>query len=102
MWAEIQHGRVPRELFEDILNEEVEFIRNDESRPLKRVQVRWHGEAARWYPVAVKLLRQLVLDPEPVEFASELLLPFTFDVIRGADDPWTKVMELSPNKYKVF
>ena len=102
LWAEIQHGRVPRALFEDILNQEIEFIRHDESQPVKRVQVRWQGEAARWYPVAVKLLRQLVLDPEPVEFASELLLPFTFDVVRESDDPWATAMELNPKKYKLI
>jgi len=33
------------------------------------------------------LLHQLVTDPDPVEFATELLLPFTFDCVRNAENP---------------
>jgi malate synthase len=100
LWAEIHHGRVSVELFEEILAEEITFIRNNSETPTKRVQVRWEGEAARWYPMAEKLLRQLVTDPEPVEFATELLMPFTLDFVRGADDPWSTVCKLCPGKYR--
>jgi len=61
--------------------------------------VRWNGPAARWYPIAVKLLRQLMTADEPPEFATELLLPFTFDVIRHAPDPWQAALDLCPGHY---
>ena len=74
-----------------ILNQEIDFIKNDLETPLKRVQVKWQGEAAKWYPIAAKLLRQLVTDPDPVEFATQLLLPFTFDFV-GVGDPGQRFM----------
>ena len=99
LWAEVNHGRVSEQQFEQILEQEIEFIRADKQTGLKRPQVRWSGDAADWYPIAVKLLRQLVLDPEPVEFVTELLMPFTFDVVRKADDPWSAVNKLCPGKF---
>jgi malate synthase len=87
LWHELHYGRVSRHVFETILAEEVAFLRGDQATPTKRVQVRWAGEAARWYPVAIDLLRRLVLDPDPPEFASELMLPFTFSCVRDAADP---------------
>ncbi len=99
LWAEVNHGRVSREMFETILTEELEFIRTDQQTETKRPQVRWHGEAERWYPIAAKLLSQLVLDPNPVEFATELMMPFTFDIVRESDDPWRTVNEICPDKY---
>jgi hypothetical protein len=57
----------------------------------KRIQVKWKGEAEKWYPVATEILRRLVTDPEPVEFATELMLTFTFGVIRDAEDPLAEV-----------
>jgi malate synthase len=99
LWAEVAHGRVPVETFEQILAEEVAFIRGESDDPTRRVQVAWEGEAAKWYPVAIKLLRQLVTDPDPPEFATELLLPFTFDNIREASDPWAEAQALNPGKY---
>jgi len=99
LWAEVAHGRVSRELFETILAEEVEFIRRGVDAEHKRVQVRWEGQAARWYPIAIEVLRRLVLDPQPVEFATELLMPFSLDVIRDADEPWERAVELCPGKY---
>jgi malate synthase len=100
LWAEIQHGRVSVELFEQILAEEIAFIRANKETPTKRVQVPWEGEAARWYPIAEKLLRQLVTDPDPVEFATELLMPFTLDIIRTAVDPWQTSCSYSSGKYR--
>ena len=70
------------ERFERILAEEVEFIKRGEDQDTKRVQIRWEGEAARWYPVAVDCLRRLVLESSPVEFVPELILPFTFKAMR--------------------
>ncbi|MAO83783.1 MAG: hypothetical protein CMH50_07860 [Myxococcales bacterium] len=102
LWAEIFHGRVSRDDFESILAQEVDFIRHDRSTPTKRVQVRWDDTTAQWYPIAIQLLQQLVYDPNPVEFATELLLPFTFDVVRTSDDPWATAQKICPGKYKFF
>ncbi len=99
VWAEVHHGRVSRDTFERILAEEVAFIQSGAERPDKRPQVRWQGEAARWYPIAVKLLRQLMTAEDPPEFATELLLPFTFDLVRDAPDPWQAACALCPGRY---
>ena len=99
LWAEIQHGRVSADLFEQILDEEVRFIRGDHSTEHRRVQVRWEEEPGRWYPVAVRILRQLVTEPDPVEFVPELLLPFTFPCVREAADPWAAARTLCPGRY---
>lgn len=100
LWAEVAHGRVSRQLFCDILAEELAFIEAGQATADKRVQVHWSGPAARWYPTAARLLAQLVLCAEPVEFATELLLPFTFPAIRDADDPWAAATALCPGKYR--
>ena len=96
LWAEVYHGRVAKEEFERLLQDEAEFIKRDIDTDDKRIQVRWRGEAARWYPTAIDILRQLVMDPDPVEFVPELLLPFTFDSIRNAEDPFELVKQLHP------
>ncbi|MFO0751544.1 MAG: hypothetical protein U1F43_38635 [Myxococcota bacterium] len=94
LWAEVHHGRVSVDTFERILAEEVAFLRAGVPAANKRPQVRWEGEGARWYPVAVRLLRQLVTTTTPPEFVTELLLPFTFDLVRDAADPWQRAREL--------
>ncbi len=99
LWAEVAHGRVSLELFDQILDEELTFIREDRQTKSKRVAVKWEGEVARWYPMAAKILRQLVVTQDPPEFASELLLPFTLDSVRQADDPWKAAQELCPGRY---
>ena len=91
LWAEVAHGRVSNEQFEEILQQEAAFIREGKDLPDKRIQVAWNARSGRWYPVAIALLRQLVTDPDPVEFATELLMPFTFDLIREAEDPLAAV-----------
>lgn len=100
LWAEVHHGRVTRQMFADILAEEVAFVRDNRSDATRRTQVRWEGEAARWYPIGIRILRQLVLDANPPEFVTELLLPFTFDVVRDAADPWVAATELCPGHYR--
>jgi hypothetical protein len=99
LWAEVRHGRVSREAFERVLEDEVAFLRGDADEPGHRIHVRWRGETARWYPVAARLLHQLVLAPEPPEFVTELALPFTFPAIRDADDPWAEACRLCPEKF---
>ena len=99
LWHEVTHGRVSVALFEQILAEEVTFLRSNGEDATRRVQVRWEGDAAVWYPIAVKLLRQLVLTKEPPEFVPELLLPFTFPMVREAADPWSAARMLCPGRY---
>jgi len=99
LFAEVHHGRVSRALFEQILDEEVAFLRADQDTQTRRIQVRWRGECARWYPIAVRLLRQLVLTTTPPEFVPELILPFTFDCVRASDDPWATAKQLCPGKF---
>ena len=100
VWAEVAHGRISRELFEQIVAEEIAFIQAGVDSDTKRTEVRWEGEAARWYPIAVLLLRQLMTDPQPPEFVTELLMPFTFACVRDSQDPWGTARELCPGKYR--
>mgnify|MGYP001271875541 CR=1 FL=1 len=102
LWAEVHHGRVSTTLFEQILAEEVAFIRAGEARGMRRVQVRWEGDAARWYPVAVRVLRQLVRQSPPVEWVTQLLLPFTYEPVRTAADPWATANRLCPGRFVAF
>ena len=88
VWAEIHHGRVSKDKFEQILAQEIQCISQNLETPLRKIQVKWTEQNQKWYQVAIQILRQLVLSDEPVEFATELLLPFTFDWIRQADQPW--------------
>lgn len=96
VWAEVHHGRVSPELFETILAEEVAFIQADDPQADRRVAVKWQGEAGRWYPIAVRLLRRLMTGSHPPEFATGLLLPFTFAAVREAADPWAAMVALCP------
>ena len=100
VWAEVRHGRLSIETFDELLADEVAFLQAGHTVGTKQIQVRWEGEAAAWYPHAVKLLRQLMTDPEPVEFVTELIMPFTFEQVRNAEDPWKAAVELCPGKYK--
>ncbi|PIP89395.1 MAG: hypothetical protein COV38_01415 [Bdellovibrionales bacterium CG11_big_fil_rev_8_21_14_0_20_38_13] len=101
VWHEIYHGRFSLEEFLEIAHEELHFIRKDLSHEKKIVQVKWNEVNAKWYPVAFNLMIKLMSDKNPVEFAPELLLPFTTDEIRSSDDPWMKACELNPTKYQV-
>ncbi len=99
VWHELYHGRFSLEEFLKIAHEELHFIRKDLSDDKKIVQVKWNETNAKWYPVAFKLMLKLMSDKEPVEFAPQLLLPFTADDIRSSSDPWQKACELNPGKY---
>ena len=100
LWAELFHKRVSHETFETLLREEIDFIKSGAQTPTKRVQIFWNEQTERWYPIAIKLLKQLVMREEPVEFATELLIPFTLDIIRDAEDPWKRACELCPGHYQ--
>ncbi|MCB9795201.1 MAG: hypothetical protein H6741_21065 [Alphaproteobacteria bacterium] len=96
LWAEVAHGRVTPAELESLLAQEAAFIREARETDSKKVAVPWDP---RWSPVAVRLLRQLVLDPEPPEFVTELLMAFTLELIRDAEDPWAVAQRLCPGKY---
>lgn len=99
VWHEIHHGRFSREDFLRIAHEEMHFIRKDLSNSRKIVQVKWDERTEKWYPIAFRLMLQLMTARRPVEFATELLLPFTVDSIRESSDPWSAVMRIDPAKY---
>lgn len=91
LWAEVNHGRVTREEFEAILEEEITFLRNGKDADHKRIQVAWKGQAAEWYPVAACILHRLVTDSQPVEFATELMMPYTIDRVRSDPARWERL-----------
>lgn len=99
VWHEIYHDRFALTDFLQIAHEEFHFIRKDLSDEKKIVQVKWDERTEKWYPVALKLMIQLMTNGKPVEFATELLLPFTVETIREASDPWAAAFEMDPEKY---
>lgn len=99
VWHELYHGRFSVEDFITIAFEEMHFIRKDLSNEKKIVQVKWDERTSRWYPVALNLMLKLMTDRDPVEFATELLLPFTILEVRNDPDPWKKASELDPSKF---
>lgn len=101
VWHELYHGRFDKAEFIKIVHEEMHFIRKDLSNPDKIVQVKYTAETARWYPIAMKLMLQLMTDSKPPEFATELLLPFTIKSIREAQNPWATAQELMPGRFKL-
>lgn len=101
VWHELRHGRFSLERFIQIAHEEMHFIRKDLSDGKKIVQVKWDERTARWYPVAFRLMLQLMTARTPAEFATELLMPFTVDSIRDAQDPWSAVRAIDPRKYRL-
>lgn len=101
VWHELRHGRFAVEDFLKIAHEEMTFIRRDLSNDQKIAQVKWDDRTAKWYPVAFKIMLQLMTDLNPVEFATELLMPFTVDEIRSSEDPWAEVQKLDPAKFRL-
>lgn len=101
VWHEIRHGRFSREEFLKIAHEELHFIRKDLSNDKKIVQVKWDERTDKWYPVAFNLMVKLMTDAEPVEFATQLFLPFTIDSVRDSQDPWKKILEMDAQKFKI-
>lgn len=101
VWHEVRHGRVSVEQLLQIAHEELRFIRKDLSDGKKIVQVKYDERTAKWYPVAFRLMLQLMTAREPVEFATQLLLPFTVAAVRAADDPWQAVVAVDPQTYQI-
>lgn len=101
VWHEIYHGRFSVEDLIRIAHEELHFIRKDLSDAKKIVQVKWDERTARWYPVALNLMLKLMTDKTPVEFATQLFLPFTMESLRAAENPWAKALELDSEKFSL-
>jgi malate synthase len=101
VWHEIYHGRFSLQEFLKIAHEEMHFIRKDLSDDKKIVQVKWDERTAIWYPIAMKLMIRLMTDKKPVEFATELLLPFTIPMVRDSSDPWAEVLKLDQQKFAI-
>lgn len=99
VWHELYHGRFSVEEFLKIAHEELHFIRKDLSNDKKIVQVKWDERTDKWYPVAMKLMIKLMTDKDPVEFATQLFLPFTINSIRNADDPWKAALVMDKEKF---
>lgn len=101
VWHELYHKRFALEDFIQIAFEELNFIRKDLSNDKKIVQVKWTEENAKWYPVAFQLMLKLMTDHEPVEFATQLLLPFTLDQVQKSKDPWAEVKNIDSEKFSI-
>lgn len=101
VWHEIRHGRFKVEDFLKIAHEEMNFIRRDLSNDKKIVQIKYTAENAKWYDVSMKLMIQLMTSSNPVEFATELLIPFTIDSIRKEQKPWDKLNQIDSKKYYI-
>lgn len=101
VWHEIYHHRFSIYEFIKIVHEEMNFIRRDLSDDKKIVQVKFSKENAKWYAVATKLILKIMTDKKPVEFLTELLIPFTIESIRQNSDPWTAIKKISKFKYLI-
>ncbi|NDD90860.1 hypothetical protein EBZ37_02075 [bacterium] len=99
VWHEIRHGRVSKDQFLRIAFEELQFIRKDLSDEKKIVQVKWNSRTDKWYPIAFRLMIQLMTAENPPEFATELLLPFTVGSIRDSSDPLATLRKLDPDHF---
>jgi malate synthase len=99
VWHELYHGRFQLEDFLQIAFEEYQFIRKDLSNKDKIVQVKWSTETEKWYPIAFRLMIQLMTAKTPVEFATELLIPFTIENVRTAANPMAELQKIDSAKY---
>jgi malate synthase len=97
VWHELYHGRFALCDFVQIVFEEMNFIRKNLSNHNKVVQVACDDRTRKWYPVAMQIMMKLMTDPDPAEFATALLLPFTTPMLRNVDDPMKALLEMAPN-----
>ncbi len=101
VWHELYHGRFSKIDFIRIVHEEMNFIRRNLSNDKKIVAIHYEGEAAKWYPLATQIMLKLMTDKNPVEFATELLMPFTVEELRTAKDPLAEIQKIDPDKLKL-
>lgn len=101
VWHELFHQRFDVQSFIQIAFEEMHFIRKDLSNKKKVVQVKYTQENAKWYKASFHLMIKLMTDAKPVEFATELLLPFTCHELRKKSDPLAEMLKLDGKKYSL-
>ncbi len=101
VWHEVRHGRFKSDDLVTIIAEEIDFITANRKSEQKQVQVVWNERTAKWYPVAVYLTVLMMTQTQPVEFATELLLPFTLDAVRASADPLAFICQLEGDKYQL-
>ncbi|WP_319547787.1 hypothetical protein [Desulfogranum marinum] len=99
VWHEVYHGRFGRRRLVEIAHEELQCIKKDQKGETKRVQVKWNAQTGKWYPVALRLILQMMTNSKPVEFATELLLPFTIGEIQASTDPWQEICKIDKEKF---
>jgi malate synthase len=87
VWLEITHGRFGLAAFHKIAAEEMAFILADRTDGAKMVHVKVDDVTRKWYPVALHLAVRFMTDRRPVEFVTELLLPFTLPDVRDSATP---------------
>ncbi len=102
---EVAHGRFSLEDAVRIAREEMLFFRTggkySRGSGSRTAAVPWHQV---WSPIAYRIWVLLVTSPTPttcVNFATELLLPFTIPSIRSGDPAkmWQTVASTNPQKY---
>lgn len=97
VFLELYHGRFELDALLAIVDDQLRRIRADVGDD---VHVKWSAETAKWYPVARRLLVRLMTDRAPTEFATELLMAFTLDSVRAADDPWAAAAAIDARKFR--
>ena len=101
VWHEIRFKRFDLNKFLKIVHEELHYIRKGLCFNEKIVQVKMTEKTHKWYPIAMKIMIILMTNENPVEFATELLLPFTLESIRVENDPWEAIKTIDPIKYRL-
>ncbi len=85
VWHEVHHGRFEMVALVAIVHEETRAIRA--------------GVDGRWLSLAQHLVLKLMTDARPVEWATELLLPFCIESLRASEDPLAAALALDPSKF---
>ena len=105
IWHAVYHKRVSVSDVLRIAFEELRYIKknydlvDNNGYDKKKVHVRWNDKTDKWYPVAMFLITKLVTDTTPVEFVTELLLPFTTEGLRESSNPLEAIRLVEPEKY---
>jgi malate synthase len=101
VWHEVYHGRFSGQDLVKIAFEELDFIRRNKREKDKVVQVSWDKRTEKWYPIALRVMLQLMTAKKPAEFATELLLDFTNEKVRNNQNPWKFIQEICPHKFRL-
>lgn len=99
VWHEVKHGRLSLDELVKISHIELNFIRRDlGSIENKFVEVKYDQRTAKWYPIALEIWLKLTTETATIiEFVTELLLPFTSELLRYAEDPLRELLSIEPD-----